>query len=39
MPGELILELCQGETLKKQKIMKRVYQEHYLEQGGLEEIS
>lgn len=33
---ELILELCKGKTLKKQEIMKRVYHEHHLEQGGVE---
>ena len=33
---ELILELCDGETLKKSEIMRRVFQEHHLKQGGLE---
>lgn len=33
---ELILELCKGETLQKQDIMKRVYHEHHLKQGGSE---
>lgn len=32
---ELILELCEGETLKKSEIMERVYK-HHAEQGGLE---
>ncbi len=31
--AELILELCQGETLKKEKIRDRVY-EHHEKQGG-----
>ena len=34
--GELILELCKGETLKKAVIMNRVYDEHHVKQGGTE---
>ena len=33
---ELILELCGGETLEKQDIMKRVYHDHHLKRGGSE---
>lgn len=31
---ELILELCKSETLKRKVIIKRVYDEHHLKQGG-----
>ncbi len=33
---ELILELCEGETLKKEEIIRRVYREHHRKQGGAE---
>ena len=33
---ELILELCDGETLKRAVIIERVHTKHHLKQGGLE---
>ncbi|MDE0555833.1 MAG: hypothetical protein OXI24_16570 [Candidatus Poribacteria bacterium] len=36
---ELILELCEGETLEKKVINTRVYHEHHLKKGGAEQVS